>query len=209
MMKNLIPTNSETLAGTTRIKNSVFHKKYSLKDPSRENLYRTLYNDGCEDFYNYIDWLDLAKSSDAIVIPASNSFFYMPDDLDNAGLVINLKPLNLVKDLESFLSKTYSFLPEYSYFTGCFEDYDSTTGCRAPINRDIPRKGPVINKNGKQPLSWIQNIINIIFDTGSKRYLTTKNLISLMSSARFTVLDTTRLNDKIYFCVQKRPPAEN
>ena len=209
MMKNIIPTNSETLAGTTRIKNSVYHRKSVLKDPSRENLYRTLCNDGCEDFYNYIDWLDLAKSTDAIVLPASSSFFYMPDDLRNAELVINLKPLNLIEDLGSFLAETYSMLPAYSYFTGCFEPYDSTTEGRTAIKRYVLQEDHLNSKKEKQPVSWIQNIIKNIFDTGSKRYLTTKSLISSMRSAGFTVLDTTRLNDKIYFCVQKRPPAEN
>ncbi|MFO7851452.1 MAG: hypothetical protein ACQERS_05340 [Bacteroidota bacterium] len=196
---------------STEIKQSVHQHRPSVKGTYREDLYRTLSNDGCEDFYNYIDWLDIAKNLNVIVLPAVKYFYYIPEDLKNTETVINLKPLNLIKDLRSFLVKIYTFLPEYSYFTGYFEDYSN--GKNQSDEKDKYQPGEnadkVIsgNKQNRHKLSWFYKIINILFNTGIKQRLSKKSARSLLEGVGFTVHDITELNGKKYFCAQKKSAA--
>ncbi|HCC70831.1 MAG TPA: hypothetical protein DEQ09_06740 [Bacteroidales bacterium] len=193
-----------TMVKTTRIKNSVYHRRIPVTDSSRDNLYRTLSNDGCEDFYNYIDWLNLAKKPDIIILPRKGSFYYMPEDLKDTETLINLKPLNLIKDLRSFLKSIYSFLPEYSYFTGCFEDHDDRVRkSREGENNSIISTGNV--KENTNNSSWMFNMIHHLFSQGFNIPITRRSSKSLLENTGFTILDITGLNGKTYFCVQKRP----
>lgn len=197
----------DSMLKITNIKSPVYHKRIPDRDLNRENLFRTLSNDGCEDFYNYIEWLDLAKSADVLIIPRTTSFYYIPEDLKNIETVINLKPLNLIKDLKPFLSRIYSFIPEYSYFTGCFDTYEGTATQNISPGKNIMKNtGNVYDKKIKN--SWLNNIISRLFRLGFKLPLTRKSAKSLLAYTGFTVFDMTVLNGKTYFCAQKRSPSD-
>ena len=83
----------DTMIKTTRIKNSVYYRTTPIKDAYSGYLYKQLSAEGCEDFYNYIDWLDLVKDLNVIVLPKTNHYYYIQEDLKNTKTVINLKPL--------------------------------------------------------------------------------------------------------------------
>jgi len=197
----------------TKIKQSVYQKRSPVKDSPGEDLYKKLAVEGCEDFYNYIDWLDLAQSTNIIILPVTGSFFYIPEDMDNTETVINLKPLNRVKKLNGFLQKIYSFVPDYSYFTGCFEE--SRNGNEPPYENN--KNGQVIEENKengnkkekRKSEYWFNNIIKRIFSSGLKYHLTRKEATSLLERAGFKLHDITVLNDRTFFCAQKRPDSQS
>jgi len=202
-----------TMIKTTRIKNSVYYKTTPVKDAYSGYLYKQLSAEGCEDFYNYIDWLDLVKDLNVIVLPKTNYYYYIQEDLKNTKTLINLKPLNRIKDVKSFLENIFSILPDYSFLTGC---YDNNNIMKPQVDVEQKYMEGESDKNNStgndyQNMykdSWLYNRIKRIFNSGANRQLTKTSTISLMKEAGFTVLDITGLNGRTYFCVQKRPSTD-
>lgn len=104
------------------IRNCAKRRRSYLRNTYRENMYITLLNDGCEDLYTYINWMNLSECCNAVVLPATTYPYHIPEDMSDTEILVNLKPLNLIEDLGSFLSSVLSLLPESSYFTGFLED---------------------------------------------------------------------------------------
>ncbi|HDZ42095.1 MAG TPA: hypothetical protein ENH59_10530 [Bacteroidetes bacterium] len=103
------------------IRNYVKRRRSHLRSSNRENMYITLLNDGCEDLFTYINWMNLGDCCNAIVLPAT-TYFYIPENLDDTEILVNLKPLNLIEDLGCLLSSILDLLPVYSYFTVFLEE---------------------------------------------------------------------------------------
>lgn len=212
-MANQIIKKTNIMTSTSKVKQSVYQSRPQVRGSQEENLYRTLANDGCEDFYNYIDWLDLAKNPNIIVLPVTSSFFYMPEDMKNTEAVINLKPLNLVNDTRAFIQKVYSFLPDYCFFTGCFEEGKNRKKTADKNNNQDSFNRLKIGKSKikeiKYHAGWVAKMIKKLFTPGAKRHMTRKSTASMLKGAGFTVHDMTGLNNRTYFCAQKRPAADN
>ncbi len=208
-MDNSVNTDMNTMIKTTRIKNSVYYKTSPARDAYSGYLYKQLTEEGCKDFYNYINWLDLDNDLNIIVLPGTSYFYYHPEDLENIKTVINLKPLNRIKNLFYFLENVFSFLPDYSYLTGCYENNSihKKDGANKKNIKRISRRGE--NRgNGHEnryPGSRIYIGMKRIFNTGINRQLSKESTTSLLKNAGFTVLDITALNGRTYFCAQKRP----
>ncbi len=56
------------------------------------------------DFIQYLHFLNLTKEPDLMALSATHHYFYDSNDLKSIKTLINLKKLNNVKHLESFLS---------------------------------------------------------------------------------------------------------
>jgi len=197
-----------TMIKTTRIKNSVYYKTSPAKDTYSGYLYKQLSGEGCEDFYNYINWLDLVNDLNVIVLPGTRYFYYHPEDLVNTKTVINLKPLNRIKNLFSFLENIFSILPDYCYLTGCYENNsmkkESGANQRYIERKSVKGKNRGNGHENRYPLSWLYNLKSIV-NSGTNRQLSKESTTSLMKNVGFTVLDITAWNGRTYFCVQKRP----
>jgi hypothetical protein len=190
---------------TTKISQSVVHKRIPLKDAPGESLYRKLVDEGCEDFYNYLDWLDLAKSSNIIILPATGSFFFIPEDMKDTEAVINLKPLNEIKNIKGFFNKIYTFIPDYSYFTGCFVESKNGNKASGDNNYEMQVKnGNINNRIGKERKNskfWVN--IKRIFVSSFKFNLTRKEIAAVLERGGFKLNDITILNNRTFFCAQK------
>ncbi|MBN1386911.1 MAG: hypothetical protein JW965_00605 [Bacteroidales bacterium] len=197
-----------TMIKTTKIKSSVYYKTSTVKDAYSGYLYKQLSDEGSEDFYNYINWLDLVKELNFIILPRTNYYYYQPEDLENIKTVINLKPLNRINKLVPFLESIFSILPDYSYLTGC---YENNTMNNAGINqRYITRTNKRDKSKGNENEnryrgSWLFNNMKRIFSSGTYHQLSKERTTSLLKEAGFTILDITALNGRTYFCAQKRP----
>ena len=112
---------------------------------------------------------------------------YYYDHKDMAGIqtLINLKKLNQVKHLESFLHTLFRILPSRAYFVGCFR------------NGSHHGKGTSFYNSAR----FFTGIVNI-FDSRSERALTKKGVTQLMEEHGFKVIDLTDLNKITYFWAQ-------
>lgn len=185
---------------TTKVKNSVYHYRAPVKDPIKANLYKILSDEDCGDFYTYIDWLDLSKKGNIIVLPVSNHYFYHPDDFASTETLINLKCLNQISDLESFLGKIHRSLPDDCFFTGCFLN----TARENNVNNNNSR---IKKFNLKIPLSrykvFFEKFI-LMMNLRKVLRFQKERVRSILNEIGFMVLDMTELNGKTYFCAKKQ-----
>lgn len=138
-----------------------------------------------EDFYQYLHWLKLAREPDLLALSSRHHFYYDSSDLKRVKTLINLKKLNTIKHLESFLSVVNRLLPRTAYFVGCFKNNDQN-GVRVPSYRSA---------------KFLNQLINFI-DSRTERSLTVKDVTCRLAEHNLTVIDITEINGITYFCSQ-------
>ncbi len=194
-----------------RVKESLVRERSPLTGSARHSIYKALCKDGSEDFYNYLDWLDLAGIRKTLILPKENNFFYSCEDLSGKELIVNLSCLNRVADIHVFLDSMYNHMDLNSYFTGCFRDINS-------VKEEIPDYMKYLkevenqNTEGKtrqSALSRFSQKLSSIFSSSNGIPINKDLAKKLLKINGFTVLDMTELNGKTFFCVQKRPEISN
>ena len=173
----------------------------SLKKPALD----LLSIEGGENFYNYIEWLGLAKDPDLIVLSSMHHYYYDTDDLKDIRTVVNLLPLNQIKQVKGFFHSIYHLIPHRCYFIGCFLDHRKNYGY-------IFRKNPLDEQSKaiEQGISSKFSLLNILFriiDLRAERFLSGKMVTLSLEDLGFKVLDMTEINGITYFCARKVQPA--
>ena len=77
-----------------RVKKSSHLQSSMIKSSEMNPVYAELIGEGHEDFYNYLDWLGLAKSHHLLILTSSHHYYFEVDDLKSIKTVVNLKNLN-------------------------------------------------------------------------------------------------------------------
>lgn len=175
-------------------------------DPNKKNLFKTLSDEDCEDFYNYIDWLDLSKSPNIIVLPLSNHYYYQPEDFEKTETLVNLKCLNRMSNLRTFLGSIHKNLPLYCFFTGCFLNNNRNRNFVKESYNSLLGRGDVYTQTDTRLSrdSGFVGELNRIFDSKTNITLKKESVRTILKDIGFTILDMTELNNKTYFCAQKR-----
>ena len=167
--------------------------------------FELLSTEGGESFFNYIDWLGLAKDPNLLVLSSMHHYYYDVDDLKDIRTVVNLMPLNQIKQVKGFFHSIYHLIPQKCYFVGCFIDHKKHYGFifkRNPLDEDSESV-----KYGILSKIPLLNIIYRKMDARSNRSLSGKNVSLLLGDLGFKVLDMTEVNGLTYFCAQKVLPA--
>ena len=153
----------------------------SFTNPVMENIIA----EGGDDLFKYLTWTGLAKEPNLMVLSSMHHYYYDHKDMAGIKTLINLKILNQVKHLESFLNTLFRILPSKAYFVGCFK------------NNKQHRKGASFYNSGK----FFTGIVNI-FNLKSERALSKKGVNQLMEEYGFKVIDITDLNGMTFFWAQ-------
>jgi hypothetical protein len=153
----------------------------SFTNPVMENIIA----EGGDDLFKYLTWTGLAKEPNLMVLSSMHHYYYDHKDMAGIKTLINLKKLNQVKHLESFLHTLFRILPSKAYFVGCFK------------NNKQHRKGASFYNSGK----FFTGIVNI-FNLKSERALSKKGVNQLMEEYGFKVIDITDLNGMTFFWAQ-------
>jgi hypothetical protein len=120
-----------------------------------------------------------------MVLSSMHHYYYDHNDLKGIKTLINLKKLNQVRHLESFLHTLYRILPYKAYFVGCFMDNN-------------------YNGHGShlyQPVKFLNGFMNI-FDSRTERSLSDRSITKLLEEHFFKVIDITYINGMAYFWAQ-------
>jgi hypothetical protein len=176
-----------------KLTRSNFDEKLLSGDRPRTNpVMENILSEGGNDFFQYLSWIGLEKEPNLMVLSSIHHYYYDHNDLKGIRTLINLKKLNQVRHLESFLHTLYRILPSKAYFVGCF------------------KKG---NHNGNgatfyRSARFFNGLINI-FDTRTDRSLSRKGVTKLLEDHGFKVNDFTDINGTTYFWAQNiRKPSE-
>ncbi|MFN8239740.1 MAG: hypothetical protein U0X39_03205 [Bacteroidales bacterium] len=134
---------------------------------------------GGKNFFRYLKNMNLTNDPDSLILPPDKHYYYDANELHNVRTLINLKKLNLITDLESFMKDLCTVLPSNAKLVGCFADRKSN------------------NKNGL--FSGLSNTIINLVESKTYHNLSKKDVIRILEKSGFTVIDMTEMNGLTYF----------
>ncbi len=183
---------------------------YSLKNPptqaTRENpVFEVLLAEGRENFVKYIEWLGLADDPNIVVLPSHSNYYYDAEEMKSVKTVINLKKLNKIKEIRSFLQTVFNHLPYRSNFIGCFVDNNRINTYSIKLDSASIHKKKSINaiENGIVSDVPFVNMIYSFMDSRTNKNLSEVSVSFLLDELGFKILDMTELNGLTYFHSQK------
>jgi hypothetical protein len=138
-----------------------------------------LLSEGGENFFNYLEWHGLSNDDNMLVLSSTRHFYYDPNELQGVTTLINVKKLNLIKNLDTFLQSVVYVLSPESNFIGCFSDWKSQKGIG------------ITSRMYKGFINFLDARIDVDFDK--------KDVIKLLESHGFRVMDMTEINGLTYF----------
>ena len=142
-------------------------------------------SEGGDDFFQYLNWIGLSKEPNLMVLSSMHHYYYDHNDLKGIKTLINLRRLNQVRHIESFLHTLYRILPSGSYFIGCFKKND--------------RNGS--GTKFQMPARFFNNLAGI-FDSRTERSMSKNSVTKLLEEFGFKVNDFTDINGITYFYAQ-------
>jgi hypothetical protein len=141
-----------------------------------------LISEGGENFFNYLRHHGLADEDNMLVLSSRRHYYYDPNELQSITTLINIKKLNLIRHLDSFLQSVVLVLSPESNFIGCFSDWKT-------------QKGVGLHSR------MYKGLINFLDAKTDAEY--DKSYVSkLLESHGFKVIDMTEINGLTYFRAQ-------
>jgi len=208
-MKSKTTTKTNKVNDNQRYKDSSLKSGALIKKPAVSPVYKELVEEGHEDFYNYLDWLGLAKSHHLLILASSHHYYFEVEDLKSIKTVVNLNKLNNIKSIKDFLQGIFNVLPHKCYFIGSFTDNKKHNGFFPSKKSTSSIDGEDFNSESDPgPWNSFLNLLYGIIDSKTNRYLTEKGVKAYLEDTGLKILDMTEFNGLTYFCTQKDNPSE-
>ena len=162
--------------------------KVSTDENKNNPVFENLLAEGGENFYHYINWLGLGKDPNLMILSSIHHYYYDFNDLRGIKTLINIKKLNEISRLDTFLANVYRVLPPKASFIGCFKDNKIRGGIGVPFY---------------QSTRLLNSLINLI-DSKTDKFMTRKDVIRLLESHDFALVDMTEISNITFFCTESR-----
>ncbi len=137
-----------------------------------------------KNFFRYLKNFNLSKDPDLLILPPNNHYYFDEKELHHIRTLINLKNLNLIKDLDSFLYTLARLLPDEANFLGYFS-----------YNK--------FSFTGDSLISGLYTRFNNFLDFRTDHNLDEKELSLRLHKYGFRIIDMTEMNGRTYFYAQK------
>jgi hypothetical protein len=208
-MKIKTTTNNKNITKGKVVRKFSHHESSTVKETEISPIFTKLAEEGHENFYNYLDWLGLAKDPDFLILASSHHYYFENEDLKTKTIVVNLKQLNNINNIEDFLGTIYHVLPQKCYFIGSFTANKNQNRIFSSSNKSRHRIAGRVAKTEKSIGQWSSflNKIYSIIDSGTNRYMTERTVTQLLEDTGLKILDITEFNGLTYFCTQKDKPS--
>jgi hypothetical protein len=154
-----------------------------MDDYQNNPVFESLLAEGGENFYHYLNWLGLSKEQNLMILSSIHHYYYDFNDLKGVKTLVNLKKLNQINHVDTFLSDVGRVLPDKARFIGCFLDNKIRGGITVPVYMSF---------------RWLSSLINLI-DSKSDRFMSRKDVIKLLETHNFGILDITEISNITYF----------
>jgi len=204
-MNYINPVREVEITASRRIRRNLSLLNSPVEISNSDEAIDKLVTEGGDSFYNYVDWIGLIKDPDLVVLSSVHHYFFENEELKNTKTIINLKQLNLIKEIDLFFHSIFKIVPPKSNFVGCF--LDSKTQYEFAINNILSQYHAKNNidpfENGIKSRNPFLNTVYNLLDSKTDRYLTKSNVASLLNRQGFKVIDMTKLNGLTYFHAQK------
>ena len=170
-----------------------------------------LTSEGNESFKHYIEWLGLYRDPKLVVLSSIHHYYYDAEEMKSVKTVVNLKELNQIKEIDSFLNSISQILPSKCYFIGCFVDNKKQNGFvlrNSSSDYQTKKKSEEINNGIVSKIPFL-NMLYSIMDLKTSKYLSAKNVTILLKKNGFKLMDMTELEGLTYFCAQSLRPSDS
>jgi hypothetical protein len=165
---------------------SKFREKVLVPEISRINpVLENIRSEAGTDFIQYLHFLQLEKEPEIMALSSKHHYYYDFNDLKNVKTLINLKKLNNMKSIGSFLQTVVRILPQKANFIGYFKN---DTGNRSVFSF-------------YQTTKFFNGLVNY-FDSRTDKSLTKNEVSRLLEEHMLKVIDITDINGMTYFCSQ-------
>jgi hypothetical protein len=201
-MESRASINNQYFTKDQRNNSGLFEGYIPFENAESNPIFQKLVREGCENFYNYIYWLGLAKDLNLIVLPSSHHYFYNAEDLKEVRTIMNLKQLNQIKKTRDFLDSIFHIIPQKSFLIGCFFDYKKKTGF-LPYRRPKAEGDSDLFENGIASRYSFLNMMYNFIDAKTYKFMTKSTVKLQLEESGFKVMDMTEINTLTYFCAQK------
>jgi hypothetical protein len=181
-MENISTVN---VSGTNNESSYMQHfssTQYSEGQTLDNPVINDLIAEGGENFFNYLEWHGLAEEDNMLVLSSKRHYYYDPNELQSITTLINVKKLNLIRNLDSFLQSIEHVLSPESNFIGCFSDWKT--------QKEIG----ITYRIYKGLINFLDAKIDIEYDK--------KDVSKLLEAHGFKVMDMTEINGLTYFRAQ-------
>src|SRR5665647_753721 len=203
-MKSKTTTNNKNIIKGQRIRKSTHSESSRVKKTEINTVFERLAEEGHEDFYNYLDWLGLAKDPGILILTSVHHYYFENEDLKKIKTVVNLKQLNYIKEIKDFLRTISRVLPHKCYFIGSFTDNKNLNGIFSGSGKSqYPKTGEAAKSEVTGQWSSVLNMVFDLIDSKTNRYMTEKSVRLLLENTGLKILDITEFNGLTYFCAQK------
>jgi len=168
------------------VKTDAGDKVVSMDENQNNPVFENLLAEGGENFYHYINWLGLGKDPNLMVLSSIHHYYYDFNDLKGIKTLINLKKLNEINHIDTFLGNVFRVLPSKANFVGCFKDNKIRGGIGAPFY---------------QSFKLLNGMINMI-NSKTDKFMTRKDVIRLLETHDFRIVDMTEISNITFFCAE-------
>jgi hypothetical protein len=157
-----------------------------------------------ENFCEYIEMLGLTRDPNLVVLSSLRHYYYSSEEMISVKTVVNLKELNQIKQIKSFLHSIFHVLPTDCNFIGCFVDNRKQNNfiLNNPSDNYSKRHSDDI-ENGIASSSPFLNMIYSFIDSRTNKYMSEKSVKILLEGYGFRVMDMTEINGLTYFLAKK------
>jgi hypothetical protein len=204
-MRNRIVVNKPDTINNQNI-NRLYNLQLANPDNIRNNpVFEILSAEGGENFYCYIEWLGLGKDQNIVILPSVRHYYYEEEELKNVTTVVNIKQLNQIRNLDSFLQSLSLIISKKSNFVGCFAENSKNYELTLNIEKTAKDSDPISVEleNGIISRFPLLNRIYNIMDSKTNRPLTREYVNLRFATYGFEILAMNSLNGLTYFLANK------
>lgn len=132
-------------------------------------------------FFHYLKSFKLTKDPDLLILPPNNHYYFDENELRNVRTLINLKNLNLIKELDNFLYTLIRLLPPEANFLGYFSYSKMSLS------------------SGDSLFSGLSAKLTNFLDFRTDHNMDEKELTDRLYKYGFRTIDMTEMNGLIFF----------
>ncbi len=200
------PVRNNTSASADQLSGMNFARSSSPVLSRLNHLFAELTAEVRQDLISYLDGMGLINDHAILVIPSTRHYFYDAEDMKGVKTIVNLKPLNYVREIRDFLRRLSEMLPAESTFVGCFTDNKSQNGFTdkyGNLPENLSHKAEAYENGIESRIPFINRMYSFI-DMKTNRYLTTRTVNMLLEESNLQIITMTEKNGLTYFHARRR-----
>jgi hypothetical protein len=182
IMENISILNKSGINDEKKVRTSSAGQKKSAKVSKTTPAIDNLIAEGGENFFHYLNRLGLAYEPNMMVLPSNHHYYYDHSELEDVTTLVNVKKLNLIKHLDSFIQTVSDVISPKTNFIGCFSDSNT-------------------EKENGLPSRMYKKFINFL-DSRIDNEIDKNDISKLLESRGHKVVDMTVINGLTYFRTQ-------